>query len=285
MALISAAEFLEDLSDPLLRVCDVRWALGDPGRGRREYEKGHIPGAIFVDLDSDLSAAPPGVRHPAGGRHPLPEPRDFAARLGTLGVGSGHRVVVYDDSNGTVAARLWWMLDDLGHRDVRLLDGVLAAWKAMGGPLTSESPSHPPARLELAPDWSHVIDRATLAAGIDSVRLLDLRAPERYLGETEPVDRVAGHIPGAVSAPASGNLTTGGRFLAPSDLAERYRSITLDDRPLVVSCGSGVTACHAAVALRVAGLPAPLLYAGSYSDWSAAGMPVESAVDRTKGTA
>lgn len=276
MAIISAEDLRDELADPALRICDVRWTLGDPGKGQRSYDEGHIPGAIFVDLDTDLSSAPAGVRHPAGGRHPLPEPRVFAERLGALGVGSEHRVVVYDDVNGTVAARLWWMLDDLGHADVRLLDGGLAAWNAIGGPLTTEAASHPPTRLELAERWDRVIDRPALAAGIDSVTLLDLRAPERYRGETEPVDRVAGHIPGAVSAPASGNLGTDGRFLAPSDLADRYRSLAPDGPPLVVSCGSGVTACHAAVALRVAGLRAPLLYAGSYSDWTAAGMPVES---------
>lgn len=273
---MSAEDLRDELADPALRICDVRWTLGDPGKGRRSYDEGHIPGAIFVDLDVDLSSAPAGVRHPVGGRHPLPEPRMFAELLAALGVGSEHRVVVYDDVNGTVAARLWWMLDDLGHADVRLLDGGLAAWTAVGGPVTTEAASHPPTRLELAERWDRVIDRPALAAGIDSVRLLDLRAGERYRGETEPVDRVAGHIPGAVSAPAAGNLGPDGRFLGRHELAERYRSLAPDDMPVVVSCGSGVTACHAAVALRSAGLPAPLLYAGSYSDWTAAGMPVET---------
>ena len=221
----------------------------------------------------DLSAAAPGP-HPRGGRHPLPSPQAFTARLGALGIGADHRVVVYDDSNGTVAGRLWWMLDDLGHQLVSLLDGGLTAWLAAGGTLVTDVPAHPPAQLELAAAWTNVIGREELIDRRASVRLLDVRAPERYRGEVEPVDGIAGHIPGARNAPTGGNLGPDGRFRDAGQLAGRYTDLAAEGGPMVVSCGSGVTACHAALAMRIAGLPAPLLYAGSYSDWVAAGLPV-----------
>jgi thiosulfate/3-mercaptopyruvate sulfurtransferase len=268
VTLISARELAARLDDPDLRIADVRWYLGQPGAGRRAYEAGHIPGAMFMDLDIDLSA-PPGP-----GRHPLPDPGTFAARLGELGIGSAHRVVVYDDVNGTVAARLWWMLDDLGHRDVSLLDGGLAAWVAIGGTLTSYVPGHPPARLELADRWGRVMGRDEVNDRLGKLVLLDLRVGERYRGETEPVDPVPGHIPTARSMPAGENLRDDGRFLAPAALESRYRELGAGEEPAVVYCGSGVTACHAAVAMREAGLPPPILYPGSYSDWTRAGMPV-----------
>lgn len=267
--LISVGELAARLDDPDLRIADVRWFLGDPERGRREYETGHIPGAIFVDLDTDL-AAPTGP-----GRHPLPDPGAFARRLGELGFGTDHRIVAYDDSLGTIAARLWWMLDNLGHRSVELLDGGLRAWRAAGLAEEVGNPApRPAAELRLADRWSGTVDRAEVIERLGDVTLFDARAAERYRGETEPIDPVAGHIPSAVNAPSKLVLGPEGRFLAPDEIATRFRELVDASRPVVASCGSGVTACHTAFAMRLAGLEDPLLYPGSYSDWSRAGLPV-----------
>jgi thiosulfate/3-mercaptopyruvate sulfurtransferase len=266
--LVAAEELASRLGDPNLRVADVRWYLGQPGEGRRRYESAHIPGAVFVDLDTDL-AAPSGA-----GRHPLPDPRSFASRIGALGIGDEHDVVVYDDAGGTIAARLWWMLDVLGHPSVALLDGGLPAWEAAGLPRTAEVPSYAPARLT-APGvaWPRTIDREALKERLGSVVLLDARAGPRYRGEVEPVDRVPGHIPSAVSAPTDGNLAGGARFLPAATLRQRFEALAASSASgdVVTSCGSGITACHNALAMRVAGLPDPILYPGSYSDWSASG--------------
>jgi thiosulfate/3-mercaptopyruvate sulfurtransferase len=276
MFLWSVATLGAHLGEGRLRILDVRWTLGQPGAGRAAYDAGHIPGAIHLDLDTDL-ADQEGFGAP--GRHPLPDPLAFASRMGALGIGSDHTVVAYDDARSGSAARLWWMLDDLGHQDVHILDGGIGAWTAAGGPLTSDVPTWPPARLEMADRWSRVIDRETLADRLGDVVLLDARAPERYRGEVEPIDPVAGHIPTAVNAPTAGNLAPDGRFLTPDALATRFAEIGIGDEPavapeVVTSCGSGITACQNALAMRVAGLAAPLLYVGSYSDWSRSGMPV-----------
>jgi thiosulfate/3-mercaptopyruvate sulfurtransferase len=268
VTLISAEALHDRLAHPRLRIADVRWYLGRPGAGRAAYDQGHLPGAIFLDLDTDLAAAT------GPGRHPLPHPAVFAARLAELGIGSQDLVVAYDDAGAGTAARLWWMLDDLGHREAAVLDGGIEAWTAAGFALTRETPSWPPARLELAPEWSRVIERAELKARLGSIVLLDGRAGARYRGETEPVDPVAGHIPTAISAPIGDNLGPDGRFLSPERLAERFHALGLSGRTVVTSCGSGTNACQNALAMRVAGLPDPILYAGSYSDWSRAGMPV-----------
>jgi thiosulfate/3-mercaptopyruvate sulfurtransferase len=267
MSLISASELLERIHDPALRICDVRWWLADPGKGHRDYAAAHLPGAVFVDLDQDLTA------REGPGRHPLPSPSDFARRMEALGIGDDTEVVAYDDASGTVAARLWWMLDDLGHASVRVLDGGIAAWAAAGGPLTAEVRVPAPGRLSLRAAWTGVVDRPGLVRLLLSgdVALVDARAPERYRGDVEPVDPVPGHIPGALSRPTAGNLAPDGRFLAPETLRDRFAELR---RPVVMSCGSGVNACHNALAMRIAGLPDGLLYEGSYSDWSRAGMPV-----------
>jgi thiosulfate/3-mercaptopyruvate sulfurtransferase len=268
--LITPEELLGRQDDPRLRIADVRWYLGEPERGQREYTLGHLPGAVFVDLDADLAE-----HRPDAGRHPLPDPGRLRDRLAGLGIGSDHAVVAYDDQKGAVAARLWWMLDRLGHPNVSVLDGGLQAWLAAGGRLTSEVPSFPPASLELRDAWTGTIDRPALTERSGGLLLLDVRAPERYRGEIEPVDPVAGHIPGAVNAPIGGNTGSDGRFHEAARLAERYRELGVHpSTPVVVSCGSGVNACQAALALRISGLPDPLLYPGSYSDWSTAGMPI-----------
>ncbi len=271
--LIAPEALLERLGDDRLVIADVRWYLTDPDRGRREYAAAHLPGAIFVDLDTDL-VGPTGP-----GRHPLPLPAAFEARMAELGIGDDTLVVAYDDGGGGTAARLWWMLDDLGHADVAVLDGGIGAWLAAGGPLTAEVPFPRPRALKLRDRWTRVVDRGAVAARLGTVVLLDARAPERYRGEVEPVDPVAGHIPTAVNVPTASNLGSDGRFLPADELARRFGSLGAADREVVTSCGSGVTACQNALALRLAGLPDPLLYEGSYSDWSRAGYPIATGSD------
>jgi thiosulfate/3-mercaptopyruvate sulfurtransferase len=268
LVLISPTELAARLGQPGLRIADVRWYLGDPDRGRREYSEAHIPGAVFVDLDGDLAAST------GPGRHPLPAPGHFAERMGELGFGSDDFIVAYDDSTGTIAARLWWMLDSLGHRRVAILDGGLRTWLEAGLPMTPDAPRAEAREMRLADAWRGVVDRATLVDRMGEVTLIDARAPERYRGETEPVDPVAGHIPSAVNVPAKLSLAPDGTFLQPAELADRLGTIAPPDRPVVASCGSGVTACHTILSFRRAGLPDPLLYPGSYSDWSRSGMPV-----------
>jgi thiosulfate/3-mercaptopyruvate sulfurtransferase len=262
-----------------LRIIDCRWVLGQPGAGAMAYAGGHLPGAIHVDLDADL-ADPSGYGAP--GRHPLPSPAAFSASLAAAGIGDADLVVAYDDVGGWVAARLWWMLDVLGHDQVAVLDGGIAAWIAAGGDLTVDEPVLPMAELHLADEWSRVIDREEMRARLGSMVLLDARAAPRYRGETEPIDPVAGHIPTARNAPVDGNLVDpGGRFRSPDELAARFRSLGADGSagPVVTSCGSGVSALHHAIALRLAGLPDPILYVGSFSDWSRSGEPVATGPD------
>jgi thiosulfate/3-mercaptopyruvate sulfurtransferase len=269
MALISPESLSGRSSDPDLRIVDVRWVLGQPGEGRVRYVAGHIPGAIFIDLDTVLTG-------PGSGRHPLPAPAEFARRLGAAGVGDEHFVVAYDDVGGWVASRLWWMLEHLGHERVAVLDGGYQAWVAAGLPTTTDEPRYPPAALNLASEWTGTIDRDELRGSLGTVVLLDARAGPRYRGEVEPIDPVPGHIPTARSAPTDGNLGDDRRFLPPAELAARFRGLGADGASgeVVTSCGSGVSATHNALAMRVAGLPDPILYVGSYSDWSTAGYPV-----------
>jgi thiosulfate/3-mercaptopyruvate sulfurtransferase len=273
MVLISVDELGRRLpaDDDGIRVADVRWYLNRPGAGRAAYDAGHIPGAIFLDLDEDLSD-PNGLGAP--GRHPLPPPAAFRRRLEAAGIGSRHFVVAYDDSGGTTAARLWWMLDNLGHRGgVAVLDGGIGAWISAGRTLDTFDPRYASESLDLKDEWTNVVARSELAGRLGDLTLLDARAPERYRGEVEPIDPVAGHIATAVSAPTAANLGADGRFLAPAELQRRYSEL-IDERPVVTYCGSGTTACHNSLAMRIAGLPDPILYVGSYSDWSRSGMPV-----------
>ena len=267
--LVSADELLHALDDPTLRIADVRWFLGEPERGRAEYAQGHIPGAVFVDLDRDL-AAPPGA-----GRHPLPDPTAFADRMGELGFGDHHTIVVYDAAQGQYGARLWWMLDRLGHQSVYLLDGGIGAWKAAGGAWTVGRSTPMRATLTLATEWPDTMDRQAVVAAGDTIDLIDVRAAERYSGEVEPMERVAGHIPGARNRPCASMVADDGRLLPADDLRPLIRGEgERAQRPMVISCGSGVTACFGMLAARVAGLPDPVLYPGSFSDWVGAGMPV-----------
>ncbi|MGH8902123.1 MAG: sulfurtransferase [Egibacteraceae bacterium] len=245
-------------------VADVRWYL-DGRSGRDAYVQGHIPGAVFVDVDHDLAAVPTLGR----GRHPLPQPDTFAQVMGARGIGDADDVVAYDDSGGSTAARLWWMLDATGHR-AAVLDGGLQAW---AGRLECGEVSRRPATLTPRP-WP--AQQLVSADDVDRLRrdqealVIDARAPERYSGEFEPIDPRAGHIPGARNAPWAGNLEPGsGRFRGPAALRDRFAALGADRASEVaVYCGSGVTACHDVLALRVAGIRAKL-YPGSWSQWSA----------------
>ncbi|HUZ27268.1 MAG TPA: sulfurtransferase [Streptosporangiaceae bacterium] len=244
-------------------ILDVRWRLGGPP-GIDSYRAGHLPGAVFVDLDRDL-AAPPG----GGGRHPLPAAADFQAAMRRAGVSQSSQVVVYDDGDSTVAARAWWTLCYFGHDRVRVLDGGCRAWTAAGQPVSTRDPAPQPGSLTLSPGGLPVLDAAAAADLARSGVLLDARAAERYRGETEPVDRVAGHIPGAVSAPTAGNVASDGRFRDPGALSERFAEFGVTGAtPVGAYCGSGVTAAHEVLALALAGIPAAL-YVGSWSGWVA----------------
>lgn len=242
---------------------DVRWALGDP-EGRAHYLEGHIPGAVYVDLPTEL--AEPAA--PARGRHPLPPPDRFQEAARRWGISAGDVVVAYDDAGNTSAARLWWMLRNAGLRSVCLLDGGLAAWRQTGLPLQAGPQKPAPGDVTLTDGGMDVIDAEQAADWANHGVLLDARAGERYRGEIEPVDPRAGHIPGAVSAPTAGNLDDAGRFLPPESLRLRFSRLGVDAAtPTAVYCGSGVTAAHEIAALEIAGIPAAL-FPGSFSEWS-----------------
>lgn len=265
--LISVPELHADLGE--LALFDVRWHLGEPDLGRRQYLESHIPTAVFVNLDQDLAASK------GPGRHPLPSPEDFAATLSRLGVGLHSDVVVYDDAGGSTAARMWWMLAAIGHRGtVRVLDGGWQTWVESGYEMEQGDVVPGTAVYPLSISFSGVIDTQGVAQMGTSHLLLDARAPERYRGEVEPVDPRAGHIPGAVSAPWQGNLAADGRMKDATALRRRFEALGAGRRPTVMSCGSGVNACHMALAMDLAGLPRPLVYVGSFSDWSRSERPV-----------
>jgi thiosulfate/3-mercaptopyruvate sulfurtransferase len=271
--LVSTDWLSRHIDHSVLRLADVRWYLGEPERGRRAYGQAHIPGAFYVDLETDLSA------DEGPGRHPLPAWEVFVARMGELGIDDESVVVTYDDRGGGVASRLWWMLRAIGHERTYVLDGGLAAWVADDYAVTDEVPDHSPGLLtgEVRPHLS--LDRDELRDRGDAILMLDARAGERYRGETEPLDPVAGHIPGAVNAPYEDNLGPDGRFLPAGVLVETYRALGVGERETVVYCGSGVTACHDLLAIEHAGLGTAKLYPGSWSDWSTAGYEVATGTE------
>ncbi|KUN78873.1 3-mercaptopyruvate sulfurtransferase [Streptomyces bungoensis] len=267
-AIITASELAAELAgDHPPVVLDVRWQLsvakaaGAPAfDGRAEYAAGHLPGAVFVDLDRELASAP--GEH---GRHPLPGLAEFGAAMRRAGVSAGRPVVVYDGGHGWAAARAWWLLRWTGHPDVRVLDGGLPAWQ---GPLTTDVPAPAEGDFAPAPGAAGLLDADAAAALARSGVLLDARAGERYRGEVEPIDRVGGHIPGAVSAPTTENVGPDGRFLPAEELRDRFKALGVSEGDEVgVYCGSGVSGAHEVLALAVAGIPAAL-YVGSWSEWS-----------------
>ena len=265
-AVISPAELAQLLGSSQLVIVDCRASLQNPAAGREAYVKAHLPGARFADLLSDLSGP---ITLGKTGRHPLPELPQFVSKLRRWGIAATSQVVVYDDAGGAFAARLWWMLRYLGHEAVALLDGGFQAWVAEGRPTTADFPtvahSHfaPNLRPELLVTSAELEVPQSVAR-----RLFDARAPERFRGEVEPIDPVAGHIPGAVNLPFADNLRDG-RFRPPAELRQRFAHALDGSAPeqAIVYCGSGVTACHDIVAFAHAGLPLPRLYAGSWSEW------------------
>ena len=266
--LIEAEALASLLGDARLRVFDCRFDLARPAYGRAAYGEEHLPGAVFADLNTDLSAPATAT----SGRHPLPAPEVFAARLRAWGVNADSRVVAYDDNSGAYAARLWWMLRWLGHDDVAVLDGGMRRWLQLGLPLTEDVPAPTPGDFIARPRPGMVVSApAVLTAAPDPrARVLDARAPERYRGEVEPIDKVAGHIPGARNHPFGMSLDSQGRFLPPQALRDAFAA-SLDGvapESTIVYCGSGVTACHVLLSLEYAGLAGARLYPGSWSEWS-----------------
>ena len=270
--LISPSELLAIIDSPGLVIADCRWYLGEPDAGPAAFDAGHLPGAVYVDLDRDLSGSE------GGGRHPLPEPEDFDLTLASLGIGPTSLVVAYDDRGGAIAARLWWMLTDQGHANSRVLDGGLQAWVASGGPLrTGPNPRTSEAKRAgvATRPWRHVVAIDEVAAAPGGV--FDARAPERYRGESEPVDPKAGHIPGAANLPLTVHLDDG-HFKDTATIRSNLEAHGFD-QDTIVHCGSGVTACHLILAAEVAGLPRPNLYVGSWSEWSSTDLPVANGTE------
>jgi thiosulfate/3-mercaptopyruvate sulfurtransferase len=261
--LVTAGQLAAELAGPdAPTVLDCRWQLAG-GADRAGYDRGHLPGAVFVDLDRDLSG-PPGP----GGRHPLPGPGAFQAAMRRAGVRADRPVVAYDQGEPGGAARAWWLLGWFGHPTARVLDGGLPAWVAAGLPLTTAVPEPGPGDFSARPGGRSLLDAAGAARLAATGVLLDARAPARYQGLEEPVDPVAGHIPGARNAPLAGLLSAAG--LAPPETLRQLLDAhgVRDDLPVGAYCGSGVVAAHLVLALEVAGVPAAL-YAGSWSDWVA----------------
>jgi thiosulfate/3-mercaptopyruvate sulfurtransferase len=273
-ALIDVVDLADRLAGPSAPiVLDVRWRLGGPP-GKDEYLIGHIPGAVFLDLDAQLTG-PPG----AGGRHPLPDPGRLQEELRAAGLRDGYPVVVYDHGDGLPAARTWWTLRWAGLADVRVLDGGFAAWKAAGRPTEPGAAILPPGDITVRPGGLPVLDAAGAAVLAEGGALVDARAAARFRGETEPVDPVAGHIPGARNVPAAELVGADGRLLPPAALRERFEAVGIPDvGPVGAYCGSGVTAAQTVLALTVAGYPDPALYVGSWSEWiTDPDRPVETA--------
>ncbi|MGE5794169.1 MAG: sulfurtransferase [Bacteroidota bacterium] len=265
--LVTTGELAGHLDDPAWVVFDCRHDLAKPDLGRTEYLASHIPGARFMHMDEDLAGPSTG----ANGRHPLPDPAVFAAKLGAAGVGPQTQVVAYDAQGSVNASRLWWMLRWLGHDAVAVLDGGLGKWLREERPVTAELPRVHAARFEPRPR-PLAVDAARVLAGLRSpaMKIVDARSGERYRGEAEPIDPVAGHIPGSLNRFVRANLE-GGAFKPPARLREEFLALLDGSAPetIVHSCGSGVAACHNLLAMEIAGLAGSRLYPGSWSEWIA----------------
>lgn len=266
--LLSVQALQQRLGDPAWRIVDCRFDLMRPDKGFDDYRQGHIPGAVYAHLDRDLAGAP----GPGTGRHPLPPARAFAGTLGRWGIGNHTRVVAYDGGGGAIAARLWWLLRWAGHADVAILDGGMEAWRRADLPLSREEPRIEPTTFSVRPNDRMVVTTAEVHQAILSgkpMRILDARAASRYRGETEPIDPVAGHVPGARNLPNDSSLTGQGTWREPAELEALWHEALEGDResPWVAMCGSGVTACHLALSAEEAGFAAPRVYVGSWSEW------------------
>lgn len=268
-AIVPVEELARHLEDPDWIVVDCRFDLMVPDAGRMAWQEGHIPGAYFADLDRQLAApvAPDGI----GGRHPLPAPDDVEQLFRSWGVTDRSRIVACDDMGNALAARLWWLLRWAGHRGAAVLDGGMPAWLAAGHPLSTDTPAPATGSFEVRPGSMPVIDAPDVAAGLATgeLVLLDARAAPRFAGEAEPIDKRAGHVPGAVNTPFDANLLADKCFRAPAELQAYYRAAIGDSdlNRVACMCGSGVTACHTLLSLEIAGLRGAALFAGSWSDW------------------
>jgi len=268
--LLHPRELVAHSQDPNWRIFDCRHDLVDPDYGEKAYAKTHLPGALFLSLDRDLS----GHKTGKNGRHPLPDPRVFAEKMSACGVGPETQVVAYDNEGGVFAARLWWTLRWLGHQNVALLDGGLAGWKREKQPLTPEIPTFPRANFIATPDSLETVDTAQVETCLNrpDILMLDARPEERFSGEKETIDPVGGHIPGAINRFYFDNLDDNGLYFKTADeLREEFTALLAHrTAPQVIQqCGSGVTACHNILAMELAGLPGSKLYAGSWSEWCA----------------
>ena len=265
--LIDAQALYELCSRQPLLIVDARHELADPEKGARAYAEGHLPGAVYAHLDRDLS----DLRKTGLGRHPLPDAADFSQVLARWGYTGAQQVVVYDDGSGAIAARLWWMLRLVGHRHVAVLEGGFPAWNAAGLALTRERPPEAAQIAELGFDFDQVVyvDELQRLLGQGEVLLLDARAAPRYRGEVEPIDPVAGHVPGARNRPFSDNLDAAGRFKHADELREEFSALlgAIPPERVVHMCGSGVTACHNLLAMEHAGLAGSRVFAPSWSGW------------------
>lgn len=267
--LVQAETLSVALGRPDLAIVDCRFSLLNPGAGESDYQRGHIPGAVYAHLDRDLS----DMSKANAGRHPWPEAADFTAKLGAWGITPQHQVVAYDDDTGAIAARLWFMLKLLGHEKVAVLDGGWARWTALGLPVDTQHKAAAPAptKYVAAFDTSRLLDAEAVQARLDAGGMLvDARAADRFRGENEMLDRRAGHVPGAVSRPYAENMADG-RLKAPVQLAAEFRELLGEHAPeeAMVMCGSGVTACHHLLAMERAGLRGAKLFTGSWSGWIA----------------
>jgi thiosulfate/3-mercaptopyruvate sulfurtransferase len=267
-ALVATETLAAHLDDPRWIVFDCRHDLGHPNAGREAYLSSHLPGARFMHMDEDLSGPLTG----SNGRHPLPDPATFAAKLGAAGVGRDSQVVAYDAQGGASAARLWWMLRWLGHDAVAVLDGGLGKWRREERPETAALPRITSARFEPQPR-ANTVDVDFVASHLrdPTVKLVDARSAERYRGEAEPIDPVAGHIPGSVNRFVGENLATGGVFKPAAQLGAEWQALLagVPAEGIVHSCGSGVAACHNLLAMEIAGLSGSRVYPGSWSEWCA----------------
>jgi thiosulfate/3-mercaptopyruvate sulfurtransferase len=266
--LITAERLLADIKVPKLRILDCRFVLSEPEAGREAYLAGHIPGSVYADLDKDL-AAPVS---PGSGRHPLPVPAAFAQMLGRLGISDESRVVVYDDGSGGLAGRAWWMLRWMGHEQVSLLEGGFCRWRELSLPVDTGDVSVVQEQFSGSVRNELVVETDEILAYLDGVEvpaLVDARDENRFAGKAEPIDKVAGHVPGAVNLPFQLSLNSDGTWKPAAELRKLWVQVlggTSAER-INVMCGSGVTACHLIISARLAGLPEPRLYVGSWSEW------------------
>jgi thiosulfate/3-mercaptopyruvate sulfurtransferase len=255
------------LQDPGWIVFDCRFNLADPAAGELAYRESHTPNACYVHLDRDLS----GQKTSASGRHPLPNPEILARKLGAWGVDNHTQVVAYDDAGGSMAARLWWLLRWLGHDAVAVLDGGFNRWREEGRPLNAQPPRLEAAKFETRMQTNAWVDGAHIERNLVNKQdvILDARAQPRFAGQVEPIDPIAGHIPGALNRPFDSNLDVHGDFQSPTELEKAFRRLLPNTEPthVVHMCGSGVTACHNLLAMEIAGLSGSRLYAGSWSEW------------------